>query len=82
MKSQLDGAGLKFDTFVNYCVDLVWNQMLEEHAKQEAIAKEDAQLAAEVEKEMKDEDANHELDGDSGQVSDAESLDIKESSNG
>lgn len=36
MKSQLDKAGIKFDTFVTYCVDLVWNQMLEEHKRQEA----------------------------------------------
>jgi hypothetical protein len=34
MKSQLDGVNLKFDTFVTYCVDHVWNQMLEEHKRQ------------------------------------------------
>ena len=36
MKAQLDKAGIKFDTFITYCVDMVWNQMLEEHRRQEA----------------------------------------------
>ena len=82
MKSQLDGVNLRFDTFVNYCVDLVWNQMLEEHKKQLANSKEDAGLEQEILKELADETASNESSGDSGQIPDAESLDTKESVHG
>ncbi len=82
MKSQLDGVGLKLDTFVNYCVDLVWNQMLEEHKKQLASSKEDAELEQEVLKELADEAASNESNGDIEQVPESESLDTKESVHG
>ena len=82
MKSQLDGVNLKLDTFVNYCVDLVWNQMLEEHKKQLASSKEDAELEQEILKELADEATGHESSGDTEQVPEPESLDTKESLHG
>lgn len=65
MKSQLDKAGIKFDTFVTYCVDLVWNQMLEEHKRQEA---EEARNAI----------SRHESSGDSAPAPSSEGLDSSE----
>lgn len=65
MKSQLDKAGIKFDTFVTYCVDLVWNQMLEEHKRQEA---EEARNAI----------SRHESSGNPAPTSASKSLDTPE----
>ena len=73
MKNQLDGVGLHMDTFVTYCVDTIWNQMLEEHKRQQANVKEEQELASEI--------VSHESDGDIEQVSESESLDIEEPSN-
>lgn len=62
MKNQLDNAGIKFDAFVTYCVDLVWNQMLEEHKRQQA---EEARNAI----------SSHESSGDSASAPTSEGLD-------
>lgn len=70
MKNQLDGVGLHMDTFVTYCVDTIWNQMLEEHKRQQANAKEEQELASEI--------VSHESDRDIEQVPQPESLDTKE----
>ena len=78
MKNQLDAAGIKFNRFVTYCLNLVWNQMLEEYKRQQLNAEEDAVLAAEVLKEMQDEAAGDELEGDTESVSESESLDSEE----
>ena len=82
MKNQLDQAEIKFDSFVTYCLNLVWNQMLAEYKQQQANAIEDAELEQEVLKEMADEAVSNEPAGDSGPLPDAESLDIKEPANG
>lgn len=65
MKAQLDKAGIKFDTFITYCVDLVWNQMLEEHKRQEA---EEARNAI----------SSHESSGNSASASQDAGLDNQE----
>lgn len=65
MKNQLDNAGIKFDAFVTYCVDLVWNQMLEEHKRQQA---EEARNAI----------SRHESSGDSTSESTGTSVDSQE----
>lgn len=57
MKNQLEQAGLKLDWFVNYSVNLVWNQMLEDYSKQ---------LAAEA--GLKYETNSPTIDGDSAGV--------------
>lgn len=82
MKGQLDKVNIKLDTFVNYCVDLVWNQMLEEHKRQEASANEEQQLEQEVLKELADEAIGNESQGNPGQIPGEESLDTKESAHG
>lgn len=48
MKNYLDNAGLKFDSFVSFAVNDVWNRMLEEYAKQLKAEAEDKQLLEEV----------------------------------
>jgi hypothetical protein len=40
MKGHLDNAGLKFDGFVSYSLNYVWNLMLEEYARE--LRKEEA----------------------------------------
>lgn len=46
MKQYLENAGLKFQHFVNFAVNDVWNRMLEEYAKQ---LREQADAAASLE---------------------------------
>lgn len=82
MKNQLDQAEIKFDSFVTYCLNLVWNQMLAEYKQQQANAIEDAKLEQEVLKEMADEATGNELTGDSGPLPESEGLDTPESANG
>lgn len=55
MKNYLDNAGLKFDSFVSFAVNDVWNRMLEEYAKQLKAEAEDKQLLEEVEASIKEE---------------------------
>ena len=74
MKNQLDQAGLKFDAFVTYALNLVWNQMLDEYKKQLEAEKEDAELAAEVQKELDSEAINNESERDSGPLLNSEGL--------
>lgn len=74
MKNQLDGVGLHMDTFVTYCVDTIWNQMLEEHKRQQANAREEQELVDEI--------VSDELDGNLEQIPDAEGLDIEEPQDG
>jgi hypothetical protein len=62
MKGQLEKANLKLDWFVNYSVNLVWNQMLEDYSKQ---------LAAEA--NLKYEANSPAIDSDSAGVSVGES---------
>jgi hypothetical protein len=45
MKGYLDAAGVKFDAFVTFAVDDVWNRMLKEFSEQE---KRKGELANEV----------------------------------
>lgn len=40
MKTHLDSAGLKFDSFVSYSLNYVWNLMLDQYAEQ--LKKEEA----------------------------------------
>ena len=82
MKNQLDQAGIHFDGFVTYCVDTVWNQMLQEYKRQLVQEAEDKQLEAEVKEELAGEISGDESEGDIGQIPNAEGLDIEEPSDG
>lgn len=68
MKNQLDGVGLHMDTFVTYCVDTIWNQMLEEHKRQQVNVGEEQELVDEI--------VSDELDRNIEQIPQPESLDI------
>ena len=82
MKNQLDAAGLPFNRFATYCLNLVWNQMLEEYKRQLDSQQEDAELLAEVQKELGDAVIGDELDGNIESISDAEGVDIEEPQDG
>ncbi len=65
MKQYLDNAGIKFDSFVTFALNDVWNRMLEEYGKQLKTEVTDAKLEQEVLNEL----ASVESTGDTGTAS-------------